>query len=118
MKIDGQMADAAVLREIGVRLRRARLSRNLSQAELAAQSGLTTVTVSNIERGKSAQLTSLIRLMRAMGLLGSLEAALPRAVPGPIELADRKGRKRERAAGTRGENQAENEAEWRWGDEK
>ena len=40
MRIDSQLTDDAVLAELGKRLARTRLARNLTQGELAAEAGV------------------------------------------------------------------------------
>jgi transcriptional regulator with XRE-family HTH domain len=106
MHLDELMTDAAVLSELGSRLERHRLARNWTQAELALQAGLGQATVQRAERGQSVQLTSLVKLLRTLELLGALDMALPEAIELPIaELERRESRERHgrrRASGRRG----------------
>ena len=51
MKITKQATDAAVLTELGGRLTRLRLERNLTQAQLAEQAGVSKRTVQRLESG-------------------------------------------------------------------
>ena len=53
----------------------------MTQAQLAAESGLSVTTVKRIEAGESTQTTTLIRVLRELGLLGGLEVLVP--APGP-----------------------------------
>ena len=92
------MSDRAILRELGGRLRRARLERNLSQRLVAERAGLSRVTVGKLERGIPSSLLTLIQFMRALGLLDELEAFLPDPGPSPLELARRRGQPRRRAS--------------------
>ena len=104
MTVYGQ-SDKAVLRDLGRRLRAARLHRNLSQQELAERAGLNRTTVSEYERGASTSTLTLVQVLRALELLDEL-AGLPSAPgPSPLELARRQGRQRQRATGTRGRNE-------------
>ena len=75
MHLDELMTDAAVLDELGRRLARHRLERNWTQAELAAEAGIGQATVQRAERGESVQMTSMIKLLRTLGLLGGLDVA-------------------------------------------
>lgn len=96
----------AVLQELGRRLSRARLDRNLTQARLAEDAGLSLRTVQNVEAGEGSSLETWVRLLRALGELDRLETWLADEGPGPIELADRRGRRRRRASPRRGGDDA------------
>lgn len=114
MHIGDLTTDDAVLRELGGRLERHRVERNLTQYELAEQAGLGRATLQRIERGESVQVLSLIKLLRALGLLDGLEATVPAAADLPIaqlERARRPPRKRVRRT-NRGPGRP-----WTWGDD-
>ena len=96
---DAQPTDDAVLAELGSRLGAVRLSRNLTQAELAKEAGVSKRTLERIEAGQSAQITSFIRILRALDLLERLELLLPPAQPGPMDLLKRAGKAPQRASG-------------------
>lgn len=119
MRISAHNADSAVLEELGERLRRTRLERNLSQADLAKEAGIGRVTLQRIEDGHSASSISLIRLLRALDLLEALDRLVPEPTPSPIDELRRRGRRRERA-GPRRDRQPTGPSpprSWRWGDE-
>ncbi len=120
MKITDLSTDAAVLAELGERLSRTRLERNLTQRELAAQAGVERKAIQRLESGESVTLLSLIRILRALGLLEVLGGLLPEPTPSPIELLSLQGRRRRRASGARGRGSGRGErpATWRWGDER
>ncbi len=112
------MTDAAVLAELGRRLARHRLERNLTQAELAAQAGVGQATVQRAERGESVQMTSMIKLLRTLELLAGLDAAVSESVELPIARLEREQRKgRRRASGSRRRPAKPGERSWTWGDE-
>ena len=92
------MSDRAILREIGRRLRRRRLDRNLTQQVLADMAGLSRTTVSDLERGAPAGMLTLVQVLRALGGLEELDAFLPEPGLSPLELARMKGRERQRAS--------------------
>ena len=119
MHIDELMTDAAVLAELGRRLTRHRLERNWTQAELATEAGIGQATVQRAERGQSVQMTSMIKLLRTLELLGGLDVAVPESIDLPIAQLEREQRKiRRRARGSRGHPPAESsEQPWRWGEE-
>ncbi len=56
MQLTGPTSDETVLAELGRRLARYRLDRNLSQAELARSAGVSKRTVERLESGASSQL--------------------------------------------------------------
>jgi len=101
MGLYGQ-SDKALLRDLGQRLRQARLRRNLSQQELAEKAGLNRTTISEYERGASTSTLTLVQVLRALERLEELENFLPDPGPSPLELAQRQGHQRQRASGRRG----------------
>jgi transcriptional regulator with XRE-family HTH domain len=117
MYLDELMTDAAVLAELGRRLTRHRLERNWTQAEMAAQAGVGQATVQRAERGESVQMTSMLKLLRALGLLGGLDVAIPESIDRPIAQREREQRKLRRRARGRGHPRAEStDRPWTWGD--
>jgi transcriptional regulator with XRE-family HTH domain len=96
MHLDELMTDAAVLADLGNRLERHRLERNWTQAQLAARAGVGQATVQRAERGESVQMTSMIKLLRALGLLAGLDVAVPESIDLPIAQLEREQRKRRR----------------------
>ncbi len=96
------MTDPAILAELGRRLRRLRLNRDVTQIDLAARAGVSRSVVQSIERGDDATLGSLLRVLRALGALDQLDAFLPDPGISPLQLARLRGRRRQRASGSRG----------------
>jgi hypothetical protein len=63
-------------------------------------------------------MTSLIRLLRSLGLLGALDTAIPETVAFPIAQLERERRGERQRVRTSGDDPADKEAApWRWGDE-
>jgi putative transcriptional regulator len=117
MKIQSNNPDEVVLREIGERLARTRLERNLSQERLAAEAGVSKRTVERLEAGEPVKSNSLIRVLRGLGQLEALDRLVPEPLPSPVERLRLQGRRRRRA-GTARTTPATTPAEpWRWGDE-
>jgi len=98
MMITNRTTDEAVIRELGKRLARHRLERNLTQADLAHEAGVNSRTISLIESGRSTTLGSLVRVLRALDILDALDQMLPASGPSPIEELERAGKVRERAS--------------------
>jgi transcriptional regulator with XRE-family HTH domain len=86
-----------ILQEVGHRLARYRLQQNRTIAELAKAAGLGTATVKRAEAGKGPTLETIVRLLRALGRIDALDAFLPVPLVSPLQLADFKGRERQRA---------------------
>ncbi len=95
------MSDKAILKELGSRVRRQRLNRNITQAELAENAGVGRTVVQKVEQGEECMLSGLIRIMRALSLLDQLDTFLPEPGLSPIQLARLQGRERQRASGER-----------------
>ncbi len=117
MKIEASNSDSAVLEEIGKRLARTRLERNLSQERLALEAGVSKATIERLEAGEPVKSTSLIRALRALGRLDALDRLLPEPLPSPVERMRMRGRRRQRAGSPRGGQGSEQAEPWRWGDE-
>jgi transcriptional regulator with XRE-family HTH domain len=119
VKIDQYLTDEAVLTELGRRLERTRLERNLTQRELAAEAGVERKATQRLEAGEPVRLTSFIRVLRALGLLDSLDRLVPEPLPSPLELLKLQGKRRQRATGERRTSRPAREGTtpWRWGDE-
>ena len=92
------MSDREVIREIGRRLRKQRLRRNLTQQKLADRAGVSRTTISDMERGEPFQVLTLIQALRALKALETVDAFLPDPGISPLQLARMKGRERQRAS--------------------
>ena len=112
MQITSLMTDAAVLAEIGGRIERLRLARNITQHELAREAGISRRTLVRLEQGEErVGAATLLRVLRALGLLERLEQLVPDALPSPIERLRSQGRQRQRATGVKRDDTA---APWTW----
>lgn len=96
------MNDEAIGQELGHRVRTMRLNKNMTQAEVATFTGLSEKAIKNIESGKGTIL-SLIKILRGLKSLDAFDAFLPKPEISPRQLAQLKGKPRERATGTRKE---------------
>jgi transcriptional regulator with XRE-family HTH domain len=118
MRIEAGHTDMVVLEELGRRLARTRLERNLTQAQLAAQAGIGRATLQRLEAGGASQLSTFVRTLRALGLLELLDRLVPEPAPSPIELLKLQGKGRRRARGRVSNRPATGSSPWRWGDER
>ena len=95
------MNSHAVLKEIGVRMRRERLNQNLTQETLAQRAGVSRRVILDLEKGKGCGLSSLIEILRSLKKLDQLDAFLPDPGISPLQLAKLRGHERQRASGRR-----------------
>ena len=116
MKITAQLTDESILKELGGRLAGARLGRNLTQAVLAEQAGVSKRTVERLESGAVAtQLSGFLRVCRTLSLLDGFESLVPEVKASPMEQLKQQGRKRLRASGKKAA--PAEPKKWTWGDE-
>lgn len=120
--MSNQATDDALLGELGARLAQARLEKNLTQAQLAVQAGISKRTVERLEAGKAGtQLSAFIRVCRVLELIERLENLVPETAPSPMTQLKLGGRKRRRASATGAATSAVNEpapasGTWSWSD--
>lgn len=98
MSIYGK-SDMAILKEIGSRLKKTRLNKNISQKELSEMSGIHRNTIRFMEKGESYSMTSFISILRALEKLEAIDQILPEPGINPLKLAKLKGKERKRASG-------------------
>ncbi len=115
MRLDANLTDETVLKELGARLAELRLNRNLTQSEVAEQAAITRPTVVRIEKGLPTDVTSFIRVLRALNLVDRLDTLVPEQSISPIQRADLVRETRKRARKPR-EKSAPGRG-WKWGDE-
>ena len=113
MKITDKVVDAVILRELGGRLARARLERNLKQADLARQAGVSKRTLERMEAGGATQLVNLVRVCGALGLIERFETLIPEPVISPVAQLKLQGKARKRAASVAAAKPA---GKWTWAD--
>ncbi|MHB8811094.1 MAG: helix-turn-helix domain-containing protein [Desulfobulbaceae bacterium] len=98
MSISKLLTDDAILAEIGKRIARCRIDLHVTQADMAEQAGVSKRTVERIEAGASAQFSTIIRILRILGLLQGLDQLIPEPGPRPMDLLKQKGKVRKRAS--------------------
>ena len=110
--IDFEASSSAQIAEVLCkRLDALRLGKNISQADLARQAGVSRSTLTRIADGQSVSLDSFIRVAKALGLAGHLAAMLPDPAVRPVELARNAGTHRRRARSKRPASKP-----WTWGE--
>ncbi|MEM9282870.1 MAG: helix-turn-helix domain-containing protein [Verrucomicrobiota bacterium] len=100
---------------LGRRLEEIRLSRNLTQSQLAKEAGVSERTLRNLEKGEGVAMDTFIRVLMALGIQHHLEALLPDPSIRPVERAQLAGKLRQRA---RPSEETQKSDLWTWGDEE
>ena len=85
--MDGEQSNAKILKELGTRLKQQRASRNIDQATLAYESGVSLRTLSRLENGHGASFEAVIKVMRALGILERLQLMIPGSDISPVQRA-------------------------------
>ena len=88
--------------ELGRHLRDLRLRQNVDQRELARRAAVALNAVKNLERGKGATITSLVKVLRALGREEWLNALAPQVSISPLQALKSKP-VRQRASRSKGE---------------
>jgi transcriptional regulator with XRE-family HTH domain len=82
-------------KELGRQLREQRLRMNLDQRQLAKQAGAALNAVKNLESGRGATISSLVKVLKALGRVDWLTTLAPSVSISPMQvLQARKVRKR------------------------
>ncbi len=127
MRNEESMSDKAILEDLGRSLAERRIERGLTQATVAKQAGIGKRTVERIEAGISCQTSSLVRVLRVLGLDQQILKIAPRYAPGPIAVLEAQAKQRKRAhsriskiavGSTLSKQKRETGSEWTWGDKK
>ena len=114
MKIENQTTPETIIMELGKRIVKRRLEQGITQAQVAERAGVAKRTIERIEAGGDTQLTTLIRLLRVLGLADRLDQLMPEATPSPMEMLKHQAKQRKRAV-TKRSNKSKKP--WKWGDE-
>ena len=104
----------SLLEETGKKLERLRLSRNITQSELAQDAGVSLRTLRRLESGEGATLDSFIRILAALKLQQNMDLLIPNPRIRPIERVRTGGRERQRA---RSAKTVKHGTKWQWGSE-
>jgi putative transcriptional regulator len=95
------------------RLAKIRLLRNMTQAQLARQAGISIGTLIRLEKGEGVSLDTFIRVLTALGIQGNLSTLLPDPDVRPMERIRHTGTERLRA---HTKKKSAESSTWTWGD--
>lgn len=108
------MTPGSLCSELGARLAKVRLSRNITQEALAREAGIGLRTLRRLEAGHSCALDSFLRIVTTLGLTDHLLGAIPSQEIRPIEHIGTQRSERKRARPTRHQTP---KRPWAWGDD-
>jgi transcriptional regulator with XRE-family HTH domain len=77
VQFSGYLTDVELLSQLSERLKNIRISKRITQDELAKMSGLTTRSISKVEAGNSFSVRTLIALMRPLDLIENFNMLVP-----------------------------------------
>lgn len=96
------MSDPAIVKEIGIQLKRARLQQNMTQQSLADKAGLSRSAISEMENGKSATtFITIVQVLRTLQKLYFLDSWIVSDLISPIQIAKLKKHPRLKASSKR-----------------
>lgn len=87
MQITTLTPERGILKELGVRLARARKQQGMAQTELAREAGIGVATLRRIESGQDSKLESWLKLLKAMNMAAVIDSLIPRALVSPMTEA-------------------------------
>ena len=105
-------ASDAIIGALFQRIEQIRLSRNISQAELAKEARVSRSTITRLASGENISFDSFVRVMQALGLTDNLAALLPNPAVRPVERIRLDGAQRRRASTKR-----TSAGRWQWGND-
>jgi transcriptional regulator with XRE-family HTH domain len=74
---------------LGARLRRLRLSRNIDQRAAAGKAGISEKALRNLESGNGSTVETLLRTLKALGYTQGIEMLAPETTVDPLALLHR-----------------------------
>jgi len=113
MEITQIESEKAILKEFGSRIKQYRISRNITQHQLAQKCGVSVSTLMRIENGDDTKWTTIIKILSEFSLLENLDLLIPELQPDYKAMFEEKAiRKRARPARQKTDN------DWIWGEDK
>lgn len=92
------MSDERLAMMLGEYIKHHRIEKNWSQDELGARAGLSRPTISLMERGKSMNLNSIIKVLRVLDLLYLFDGLKIAQIVSPIEMLKRQEKQRKHSS--------------------
>lgn len=96
-----QKTPAELEASLGENLKQLRLARNIDQRSLAEQAGVSTRALQSLENGEGSSLSTLMKVVRALGRESWVDTIAPVATINPMAMVNqRKPRQRARSTGS------------------
>ena len=92
------MSDERLALMLGEYIKHHRIEKNWSQDELGVRAGLSRPTISLMERGKSMNLNSIIKVLRVLELLYLFDALKITQIVSPIEMLKKQEKQRKHSS--------------------
>lgn len=84
-EISNIYSDEEILKELGSRIKAERIRLKMTQAQLAHNSGVGKSTIERAEGGESIQFLNIIKILRTLHQLASLDILLPSSEMTPMQ---------------------------------
>lgn len=84
--MNSEITPAELVVAVGESIRSLRLQKNLSQSVLSAQAGVSMNALRHLESGQGANLTTLVRVVRALEKQEWLQNLAPRVTINPLHM--------------------------------
>jgi transcriptional regulator with XRE-family HTH domain len=112
MKIHGYETNEVILKEIGKRMKSKRIAMNLTQKELAHESGVSQRTISGFENGENISLENVIAILRVLKQIQEINLLFPEEKTNPFDVIQL-GNKRQRVS----TKKTSKKNTWNWNEE-
>jgi transcriptional regulator with XRE-family HTH domain len=110
------LSSTAAIEEIASRLKAYRIDYPLSQQDLADKAGISRRSITNLENGEDVQLSTIIKVLMALGLDSNLDQLTPDPTERPSHYLKGKSAKPQRKRTSKKELKASKKT-FKWGDE-
>jgi transcriptional regulator with XRE-family HTH domain len=109
MKIQGFETNDIIIKEIGSRLKARRITLDITQKELAIESGVSQRTISGLENGENISFDNLLSILRVLRLLQDINLLFPETKVNPFDVLNL-GHSKKRVSSQK----AKRDAIWEW----
>lgn len=110
------LSSIAAIEEIASRLKAYRIDYPLSQQDLADKAGISRRSIANLENGEDVQLSTLIKVLMALGLDSNLDLLTPDPTERPSYFLKEQSAKPQRMRTSKKVVKSSNKT-FKWGDE-